>query len=176
MIEEYEVVTHSTVCEETVEEEYTVPHPRSELFAREIKRAIGTITNKDRLRRRSQKHAARLQLVDLHLVAVVRYDNFAALALRDVKGLPVDLARFFAELFILLVLEGEGELELVLAPFSFGLKFLAVAGRVLAHGWVVLGVRFVGAAHSCRRTKREASVRWMAYELVYTPAMRLPCS
>ena len=85
---------------------------------------------------------------------MIRDDDLSALALRDVEGLPLDLARLFTKLFILLVLEGEGELELVLAPFSFGLKFLAVAGRVFAHGLGVESVRCVGAARSCRRTRR----------------------
>ena len=34
------------------------------------------------------------------------------------------------------VLEGEGELELVLAPLALRVELRAVGGRVLAHGWV----------------------------------------
>ena len=96
---------------------------------------------------------------------MIRDHNFAALAVRDVEGLPLDLARLLAELLVLLVLEGEGELELVLAPLALRVELRAVGGRVLAHGWVVVGVGFVGAAARWRN-KAKRGVRSMAYELV----------
>ena len=37
---------------------------------------------------------------------MIRDDDLAALALGHIKGLPVDLARLFAELFVLLIFEG----------------------------------------------------------------------
>ena len=76
---------------------------------------------------------------------MIRDHNFAALAVRDVEGLPLDLARLLAELLVLLVLEGEGELELVLAPLALRVELRAVAGRVLAHGvGVGLGLDLLG--------------------------------
>merc|ERR1719421_1818867 len=86
---------------------------------------------------------------------MIRYDNLAALALRDVERLALDLARLLAELLVLLIFEGEGELELVLAPLALRVELRAVGGRVLAHG-VVVGAVCWGCFGSICRTTREA--------------------